>query len=74
MNSSALSDVTAENPRVNLSNRPTVQPARNHHESRNELNGETDVHSPGRNRKPGFKRVALAAFVVLTQRPLPGTS
>ncbi len=60
MNSSALSTRTAQNP----PNRPAVQPARNDHEFRNELNG-TNVPQPVRARKSRLKRVALMVSIVL---------
>src|SRR5258708_39006200 len=44
---------------------PAVQPARNNHESRNELNGNGDADSPKPNRRPSLKRVALAVLIVL---------
>jgi membrane fusion protein, multidrug efflux system len=64
MNSSAVSARTAQNPPIVLSNRPAVQPARNDHESRNELNG-ANMHQPGRARKPRLKRMALLVSIVL---------
>jgi len=60
MNSSALSTRTAQNP----PNRPAVQPARNDHEFRDELNG-TNVPQPVRARKSRLKRVALMVSIVL---------
>src|SRR6267154_2990127 len=64
MNSSALSTRTAQNPHIDLSNRPAVQPAPNDHESKKELN-LANVPQPGRTRKSRLKRVALMVSIVL---------
>ena len=63
MNSSALSTRTAQNPHIDLSDRPAVQPAPNDHGSKNELNG-ANVPQPGRARK-SLKRMALMVSIVL---------
>src|SRR5882724_984285 len=64
MNSSALSTRTAQNPHIDLSNRPAVQPAPNDHESKKELN-VANVPQPGRARKSRLKRMALMVSIVL---------
>jgi membrane fusion protein (multidrug efflux system) len=65
VNTSTLSDAALDKVRVSQPPLPAVQPARNNHEFRNELNGKNDADSPIHNRKPGLKRVAFAALIVL---------
>ncbi|HLZ54620.1 MAG TPA: HlyD family secretion protein [Verrucomicrobiae bacterium] len=64
MNTANLAIDMNEAPRANLSAPPRAQPARRNHEDRFELNGETDLPPPMKNRRPSPKRVALAALLV----------
>jgi membrane fusion protein (multidrug efflux system) len=64
MNTATLSVINSENSRISQPP-PAVQPARNDDESRLESNGETDAPKPRRNRRGGFKRVALAVLILL---------
>ena len=63
MNTATLTAANTENSRISQTTPPIVQPARAHDESRNGFNGETDA--PGKNRRGGFKRAALLAFILL---------
>ena len=65
MNTATLSETTGENGRVSLSIVHTLPPARENPGGRTELNGETTLPSPKKNRAPAFKRGALAALIVL---------
>jgi membrane fusion protein (multidrug efflux system) len=65
MNTTTVSVANGENGRVSQPTLSAVSPARDNHESRIEQNIKTDVPAPGKNGKPGLKRFALAAFIVL---------
>ena len=65
MNTANVSTDFAETPRVPVSAPPLAQPARPNHAGRFELNGETDLPTPGKSRKPALKRAALVALVAV---------
>lgn len=62
MNTATLSANAAETPRVELSAASSAPPVQTNPSRHFELNGEMDLPSPKKNRKPSLKR---AAFVVL---------
>jgi membrane fusion protein, multidrug efflux system len=65
MNTPALSTLPAQNPHMPSPARPTVEVARNNHQSQNVFNDPPGAPMPGGHRKLGVKRVALGALVLL---------
>lgn len=65
MNTATVSANIGENARSIPSPGLALEPARDQVESRIELDGGAHVPSPKNNRKPGFKRLAFAAIIVL---------
>lgn len=65
MNTTTLpADLTVTS-RVGLSASPLAPPAQTNPPRRHELNGETDLPVPNKNRKPSFKQVAFVVLVAV---------
>jgi membrane fusion protein, multidrug efflux system len=65
MNTATLSANVTEAPRVELSAAPLAQPPQTNHSRRFELNGESDLPTPHKNRKPSFKQVVFVALAAV---------
>jgi len=65
MNTPTASTLVSENGRPSQSAAPIIESVRHNPSSQNELNADTDVPSPERNRKYGFKRVVLIVITML---------
>jgi membrane fusion protein (multidrug efflux system) len=63
MNTATLTPDLNETARVNPSATPLAQPPPTNHSHRFELNGELELPSPDKNRKPSFKRAVLIALI-----------
>ncbi len=64
MNTATLATDMTETPRAALPTPPLAPSTRSNHAPRFDLNGETDLPAPKKNRRPSLKRAALAVLIV----------